>query len=226
MMLRCIRSQPLLRHASLAVFKRLSSSSSATENKPLLLWLAPNENSSSRSLLLPSGVPFQTQDPPIWDSVESILEAVNAHYEASHFVGGMGESDPGVWFSVVPGSSRDALEFPDIVIDSIQAVKLERHGVPFSLYTDGTSVLDSSIPLVEWDLDCLVVSLWAATPKDYRAATGREDAAKAFGNVCGLIADAAEQGVAVEVTVLHAHASAGRDLALSLGARQVHVCDP
>jgi len=159
------------------------------------------------------------------DSSDAVLERVNRHYERSHFVGGMGESDPGVWFAALPSSTRDALEFAELVQESIELVKTERHGVPFGLYTTGI-VDPPPIPLPELGLDTLQVSLFAGSPKDYGEATGRIDDAPAdFGRACALIADAAEQGVAVEVGVLRKYASSGTQVALSLGARHVHVFD-
>jgi hypothetical protein len=41
--------------------------------------------------------------------------------------------------------------------------------------------------------------------------------------VCGFVADAADRGFAVEAWVRGEFAGPGRDLALSLGAREVHV---
>lgn len=141
---------------------------------------------------------------------------VNEHYESSHFVGGMGESDPGVWFA---GVGEDALAMASLVQETIELVQIERHGVPFGLYTSG--LITPDMALAEIGLDILQVSLFAATPADYQAATGHSP--KAFGQVCGFVSEAAEQGLAVEVGVLAKHAPAARDLALALGARNVHV---
>ena len=105
-------------------------------------------------------------------------------------------------------------------------VKEERHGVPFGLYTCGIPSPDSSlstIPLPELGLSCLRVSLLAGNPKDYATVTGRSDGNASFGQVCALIAEAAEQGVPVEVDVLQDYSAGATDLALSLGARHVHT---
>jgi hypothetical protein len=59
-------------------------------------------------------------------------------------------------------------------------------------------------------------------------ATGLADiseASKAFGAACGFVADAAERGFPVEVWVHAQYAGPARELALSLGARHVHVYD-
>lgn len=152
-----------------------------------------------------------------------IVKVVNEHYEKTdHFVGGMGESDPGVWF--VSMGDVDTLYYSEQIRDSIQAIKLERHGVPFGLFTTG--LLDPSViavPLPELGINTLEVSLFAGTPQDYQTATGLD--AAAFGTVCGFIADATEQGLSVEVGVLSSYAGPARDLALSLGAQNVRVYD-
>lgn len=202
------------------------------EARPLFVWLGadPNKDPSSplpRLLLPPSHLERPTDK--IVETAEDVLHLVNEHYASeSQFVGGMGESDPGVWFATCQASSEhvDALDLADLVQESIQLVKEERHGVPFGLYTTGiTNHPDLSSLLPELGLDSLQVSLFAGSPPDYKAATGLSDDAskKAFGQVCGLIVEAVELGVAVEVGVLQSYAGPARDLALSLGAREVHV---
>jgi hypothetical protein len=210
---------------------------------PLFLWLgsasdvATSDKSDEsdehqhrtafKKLLLP--VAYVSDDPTanIVSTSDEVLERVNQHYEKSHnFVGGMGESDPGVWFATTPHSSQDGLDFLPLIQKSIALVKQERHGVPFGLYTTGISSSSSLVvPLTELGLGTLQVSLFAGSPLDYAAATGLSDKG-AFGKVCGFVADAAEQGIAVEVGVLKKYATTGaRDLAHSLGARHVHVYD-
>jgi hypothetical protein len=213
------------------IFSRLSNtrhqSSSAADDgaAPLFLWLGePSPGATTTSLpklLLPVSAPSE----PTATTPEDILASVNQHYETeSQFVGGMGESDKGVWFATTSACDKDPLEFYQLVGESIALVKQERHGVPFSLYTTGIVSQGLEIPLTELGLDCLQVSLFAGSPPEYKKATGQD--AAAFGQVCGFIADAAEQGIAVEVGILKAYASGGaRDLALSLGARDVHVYD-
>jgi hypothetical protein len=199
---------------------------------PLFIWLGDDSTaatSSTSSIALPKLLlPVIAPSEPTVTTPEDILRSVNQHYEAeSQFVGGMGESDPGVWFAITSacGTYKDTLEFYQIVGESIALVKQERHGVPFNLYTTG--LLRDGLqmpPLTELGLDCLQVSLFAGSPMEYKKATGLDD--PAFGQVCGFIADAVEQGVPVEVGILKAYASGGaRDLALSLGARDVHVYD-
>lgn len=204
--------------------------SSSTEAAPLFLWLGEEGDEvdspppRSRLLLPPSAILSLPQQTSKVDSPSVVLDLVNQHYSAdSQFVGGMGESDPGVWFIAKPTSSKDTLEYADLLQTSIAAVKEERHGVPFGAYTSGIFTLQEAlpVPLTEIGLDCLQVSLFAASPDKYSAATGLGP--KQFGQVCGFIADAAEQGVAVEAGVLASDASAARDLALSLGARHTHV---
>jgi hypothetical protein len=214
---------------------------------PLLLPVEPPPllpgNSGSRSGILV-------------ETARDALDRVNDHYGGPgeeeedsssaaannyQFVGGMGESDPGVWFAAASGDSTgDALLHPPhaaLVAESIRAVKEVRHGVPFGVYTTGLA-LDAeagsgSSAFPPWQdllggglVDCLHVSLHGATPQQYQRSTGLADpgeAAKAFGAVCGFVADAADRGFAVEAWVRGEFAGPGRDLALSLGAREVHV---
>ena len=116
-------------------------------------------------------------------------------------------------------SNGDALDYAELVQEGIFYTKQERHGVEFGLYTNG--LVTPSIPLSELGLSTLQVSLYCGSPPEYAKATGRD--AKAFGQLCGFIAEAVEQGVTVELGVLEPYAGSAHDLALSLGAQQVHV---
>lgn len=205
--------------------------------EPLFLWLGAPSSSGNASvsiqsawaacpLLLPTGlIPSTNRFGALIESTEQVLERVATHYASSeNFVGGMGESDPGVWFAAASGTALgDALESAELIQQSVELVKEERHGVPFGIYTTG--LVTSTVPLTDLDVDCIQVSLFAATPKEYELATGlsKNDASKAFGTVCGFLVDAVEQGISVEVGVKQEFATTARDLALSLGARYVHV---
>lgn len=183
--------------------------------RPLFLWLGESDNSDTpkSSLLLPVPKPLQ---PTVFTS-EDVLQHVNSHYETeTQFVGGMGEDDPGVWFASV---NSDPLTYAELVQDSISLVKEERHGVPFSLFTSG--LISSDVPVAELGLSTLHVSLYAGSPKEYAAASSNSE--KDFGILCGFIAEAAEQGMAVETWVLEEYAGGARDLAMSLGAQNVNV---
>ena len=62
------------------------------------------------------------------ESPDDALELVNRQYEeSSHFVGGMGESDPGVWFSTLPATSsnEEAMDFAELIQQTVETVKLE-----------------------------------------------------------------------------------------------------
>ena len=257
-----------------------STESHQPQPQPLFLWLGTGDNNNNNNnqsqgaktkcwtrLLLPTTTPTPPQPPLTWvDSAETALQLVNQHYETTDsFVGGMGESDPGVWFAsavveITTANAHDSdtnhhndddddashffhdpLEYADLVAECIELVQTERHGVPFGLYTTGILKSSSpSVPLTELGLDCLHVSLFAGTPKDYVEAVQRHCGNNGcsssssssssnvsendFGTVCALIAHAAEQGVPVEVGLAADYATgAARDLALSLGAQQVHV---
>jgi len=190
--------------------------SSGEDPSPLFLWLGQADNSvttKNSSLLLPVDPP---SEPTVYTPADVLLQ-VNSHYEADdHFVGGMGEDDPGVYFASI---NSDPLDYAELVQESISSVKEERHGVPFSLFTSG--LVASTIPLSELGLSTLQVSLYAGSPKDYAVASNNSE--KDFGILCGFIVEAAEQGVAVEAWVLGKHATAARDLAVSLGAQDVKV---
>ena len=156
------------------------------------------------------------------------MNAVNTHYELSsdsqQFVGGMGESDAGVWFA---SSSADPLLHYELILESIRTVKEARHGVPFGTFTSGVNLPRDLPPMADIGLDRLQVSLLAANPKDYALATGLSDteATKYFGQVCGFCVTLAESGFPLEVSALQPYASSARDLAVSLGAVHVHVYD-
>ncbi|GAX27916.1 hypothetical protein FisN_21Hu266 [Fistulifera solaris] len=198
--------------------KRWSSSEAA---HPLFVWLDDTSDllGSASKLLLPISKPLSQAG---CTHPDDVIELVHQHYQMEHqFVGGMGENDLGVWFASI-SPQKDTLEFDLLMQESIQAIKEERHGVPFGAFTNGLVTEPPNIPLSEVGLDCIQVSLWAGNPKTYQEKTGLD--ARAFGQVCGFIANAAEQGIAVEVGIsASADVSAARDLAMSLGARDVHV---
>jgi hypothetical protein len=206
-------------------------SSQAASSSPLFLWLGESgeltTTSTDSSFSTPSSSLLLPVPPALEPTVftpEDVLKLVNDHYSRQdQFVGGMGEDDLGVWFapsksSSSSSSSSDALDYADLVQQGIALVKQERHGVPFGLYTSGLVVDDddaTTIPLLnKLGLSSLQVSLFAASPP-----RSPQD----FGRLCGFIVNAVEQGVAVEVGVLEQYATSARDLALSLGAQQVHV---
>lgn len=159
------------------------------------------------------------------ESIDEVVEVVNRRYNSKHFVGGMGEGDPGVWFA--PASDTVDLladsKTLELLGTSMERCRQERHGVPFNVYTSGINVDPAAVAALKWD--SVQVSLWAATPADYAKCTGRHgpDDSNLFGAVCGFIAEASDLGLPVEVSVLKQYAGPARDLASSLGARHVHV---
>jgi hypothetical protein len=209
-------------------------SSNDDNSSGLFLWLGPRESeigpsmNKNRNLLLLPVVQRRVATIYDDDSPEKILSIVNELYDnaPSDYIGGMGESDPGVWFAATSSSHRDALEYSELIQQGIELVKQERHGVPIGIYTSGIMQGTSAIALNEIGIDYLNVSLFASTPKDYQVATGMKDskdAQIAFGRVCSLISDATEMGVSVKVGVIQSYASAARDLAYGLGAIEVDV---
>jgi len=157
------------------------------------------------------------------ESAEGVVEAVNRHYSSSQFVGGTGKEDPGVWFAPF-SETVDVLanaQTLELMETSMARSREERaHGVPFHVYTSGVNVDAAAVAALKWD--SVQVSLWAATPTDYAKCTGGRNSDE-FAAVCGFIAEASDLGVPVEVGVLKPYANRARDLASSLGARQVHV---
>jgi hypothetical protein len=197
---------------------------SSSEVHPLFVWLQDENDTSNLSspaskLVLPTQRPKSSAG---CTHPDDVIDLVHQHYQTDHqFVGGMGETDLGVWFASI-SAQKDTLEFDLLMQESIQAVKEERHGVPFGAFTNGLLMEPPNIPLSEIGLDCIQVALWAGNPKTYQQKTGLD--ARAFGQVCGFIANAAEQGIAVEVGIsISADVGPARELALSLGAREVHV---
>jgi len=183
---------------------RYQSSQEEGSPQPLILY-TQSESSCNIPLLL------SQPDHATVDSVESFLAKVNEHYSQGWFVGGMGESDPGVWIVAAKGS--EALNEVDFLRDAMQAVQEERHGVPFTIYTSGVCDVPDSLKAT------LNVSLWTSRPDRYKEMTGHDY----FGEVCGFIASATEQGASVEVSVLPSELAGARDLAMSLGAQDVHA---
>jgi len=193
--------------------------------KPLVVLLNGSSESASvwrPPLLLPYGIDLEEDSV---SSVDEAIEKIHNHYSSGdNFVGGMGESDLGV---ILAAPSSDILDLSESAISLMEQVKAERHGVPFYLATTG-------IPgdAVDWEtwggsggklVEAWLVSLYAASPPYYKAETGGDASPAAFGQVCQFLIEAAEHGMAVEATVAPSRAAAGRELALSLGARQVHT---
>lgn len=200
---------------------------SSSEAVPLFVWLGDDDSSDSSDHSGPTKLLLPIRRPKSHITCKNpngVIDLVHQHYQTEHqFVGGMGESDLGVWFASI-SPKKDTLEFDVLLQESIQAIKEERHGVPFGAYTSGLVMEPPHIPMTEIGLDCILVSLWAGNPVTYQQKTGLD--ARVFGQVCGFIANAAEQGIAVEVGIsASADVGAARDLAISLGAREVHVYD-
>lgn len=68
-------------------------------------------------------------------SVDEIVNTVNQHYDGDsthRFVGGMGESDPGVWFATMSGT-EDVLVEDNLGMlgEAMELCRQNRHGVPF-----------------------------------------------------------------------------------------------
>lgn len=194
----------------------------------MFLWLEASSNNTCAApprILMPANTTTDATKLVV-SSPFQVMEAVDHHYSSDdssqQFVGGMGESDAGVWFA---SKSRDPLHSYKLIQESIALVKQSRHGVPFGVYTSGVNLPKELPPLEEIGVSTVQVSLIAANPNDYAQATGLSvaDAQKAFGQVCGFCVSVHESGFPLQVSVLQAYASTARDLAVSLGAIDVHV---
>jgi len=190
----------------------------SSELQPLFLWLgrdAAKKQTPPPVLLLPQTPPEE----PNVTSPNDMLTLVNQHYgQDERFITDMGDNDAGV--SLVSCNDKDILdEFPDLIREGLELVRQERHGIPFTLYTSGILLNDdineymSTLQL----FSAVQVSLHGSNPTNYPGDS------QDFGQVCSFIGMAVEAGIPVEVGLLKQHASAGRELATSLGARQIHV---
>lgn len=207
------------------VSHRVFSSKQNDGASPLLLWIESSNHTTAPPprILMPNS---SSSLKLLVASPNDVVEAVDNHYtlssDSEQFVGGMGESDAGVWFAC---ETQDPLHHYPLLQESIQQVKQSRHGVPFGVYTSGVGLPSDLPPLKEIGLGSVQVSLMASNPKEYAQATGLSDAEamKAFGQVCGFCVTLHESGFPFEVCVLQPYASSARDLAVSLGAVDTHV---
>lgn len=235
-------AHPLLRRRSLYLTRKLLSTNDVSSgSQPLFLSLPETQYHEKPPRILFGGPPTSTttttsSTPPVpiipVSSVTDIQAAVEHHYELAsaggQFVGGMGESDAGVWFVPAIGMQdgggwcSDPLHhFHNLIAPGVEAVKQSRHGVPFGVYTSGTVHVEANKLKL---FATIHVSLLASNPMDYCEAAGvfREEL---FGDVCNFLVHAEEEGLPIHVGVLKKFASDGRDLAMAMGAQQVDVYD-
>ena len=227
-------------------FSTDTSASTDSVSAPLLLSVDASNNNkddtddaaASPMILYPRDLPVQSivynNDDNTNDAINEIVASIHRHYgDNDAFVGGMGESDGGVSLVPFTTSTNTAAQVdPWIYLESlwlpaIASIQESRHGVPFSIYTSGTHGLlqhntsqcsDAWLEMLQSSFSTIHVSLPAANPNDYGNA-------QQFGAICSFLVEAHEAGLPLEVVVPkeYGQASAARDLALSLGARQVHV---
>jgi hypothetical protein len=167
---------------------------SSEEPRPLVLWLGGADDSNNvphslgaaadrmREVAVPLLLPpivFSSSTTPsaAVASIQDVVDIVNSHYDhdaRQQFVGGMGESDPGVWFAAQSRTSQlDAMLYSDLVVEAIARVKDERHGVPFAMCTTGLFFPSTSLSDLAECVDCLHVSLHASNPKEYQQLSSR-----------------------------------------------------
>jgi hypothetical protein len=212
--------------------------------KPCLLWLGTsaneqdspvpsrNDGTSSPTQRPPLLLPFPASAQPNVYTADDFYQTVQAHYESeAHFVGGMGESDPGVY---VLSTNDDLLrQHGPLLRDGMARVHAARHGVPFYLCTTGLgNDTDWSVPLEALANSnnnhntTIQVSLYGSNPAEYARAAGIADGRRAFGQVCAFLVACQELRIPTEVAVVPEYAKSARELALTLGAQQVHVYEP
>jgi hypothetical protein len=161
------------------------------------------------------------------DAVSKLVDLVEAHYgESNDDVGGMGESDQGVWLAGV--GNHDVLDHVLLIHEAIQTIQQHRHGIPFRLYSSGKPKedVDWETALVSAKKWALQISLFAPNPPDYARLTGART--KDFSQLCGIIATVAESvpNIKLEIGVMQEYAGPTQALAASLGARQVFSYGP
>jgi hypothetical protein len=225
------------------LWRRLFSSSKTTDSTklPLLLWIGDNDDARIAGLgprYWPRSHPLLVPSVPVVehvvrvnedenDAVSVLVDLVEAHYgESDDFVGGMGESDQGVWLAGV-GNHNDVLDHVLLIHEAIQTIQQHRHGIPFRLYSSGRPQED-----VHWDSLqsakkwALQISLFAPNPPDYARLTS--GSTKDFSQLCGMIATVAESvpNIKLEIGVMQEYAGPSHALAASLGARQVFAYGP
>lgn len=160
--------------------------------------------------------------------IENRYSLDDKEHESRQFVGGMGESDGGVWFS--SDGKIDTLAYWKEIRNIIEIAKEHRHGIPFGIYTSGLTDVDP-IQLKEEELkiSSITVSLLSHSPSSYGSVAGIDDlstAQRKFGQVCNFIASASEVGFPVTAAVAGGkHSSGGTELAKALGAIDVVVYD-
>mmetsp|Transcript_5876 Transcript_5876/g.8296 ORF Transcript_5876/g.8296 Transcript_5876/m.8296 type:complete len:292 (-) Transcript_5876:30-905(-) len=160
--------------------------------------------------------------------IENRYSLDEKEHESRQFVGGMGESDGGVWFS--SDGKIDTLAYWKEIRNIIEVAKEHRHGIPFGIYTSGLTNVDPiQLKEEELNISSIIVSLLSHSPNSYGSVAGIDDlstAQRKFGQVCNFIASASEVGFPVTAAIAGGkHSSAGTELAKALGAIDVVVYD-
>lgn len=202
------------------------------ENSLHFIISGSSEGDKKRKLILPSSlVNAEKEQVNLVDNsaITSITTVIEKYYSldtSDHFVGGMGESDGGVWLASETLSGIDTLDFMEEISEISRKIKQSRHGIKFGVYTSGL-VNDATIceNLANLGISMMKVSLLASNPVAYGKLTGvnSSDSSKAFGQVCGFIALASESGFKVTAAVGSSDKSAASELAKALGAVDVAV---
>jgi hypothetical protein len=117
------------------------------------------------------------------------------------------------------------------LIDIIDIVKVNRHGIPFGVYTSGIITNKDIISNLKESvgISSIQVTLGSGDPQSYSQVVGTKngmDGSAAFGEVCEFIAQVSESDFPVIAAVAGGrHAATGSELAKALGAVEVTVFD-
>jgi hypothetical protein len=192
------------------------------------------KDNTMKSHMLPSSLlktDMKNIDVKEENGVAVIVNEIEKYYSldnSKQFVGGMGETDGGVWLVSEDLDTIDTLEFSEDISEITSQVKQSRHGIKFGLYSSGlTKNTDIATSLPSIGISNIKVSLMGSNPDSYGTLTGMKpsDATNAFAQVCGFIALTAESGFHVTVAVSDTQKTQASDLAKALGAVDVVVYD-
>jgi hypothetical protein len=186
-------------------------------NRGTTLFAAQGPNFS-----LPSSyAPFSPLPDGVEPSAQQLAAIVEDAYDGDRWktsVGSsMGEEDEGVWFA---GQGEPLIRLPTL-LETVEIVKENRHGIPFGIETNGLFAPDVAQQLVEAGVKRMSVQMITANPKQYAELAKPHEGTGGHAAVCSFVATAAEAGAAVTVTAVKipgVDVRAAKALASALGA--------
>jgi TatD family-associated radical SAM protein len=129
---------------------------------------------------------------------------------------------------VVFGGYGDSLLRVQLLCETVERVRADRHGTSFramtsGLFADAATVLD---PLDAAGVKRVTVALNAANPQQYKDVMAPSDPTLGFSDVCSFVVAAAERGMQVSCTAVEngvVDTKKVRKLAMALGASEFRV---